>query len=167
MAKKINEEKPKKEKKPKEKKEKGEKKDIVFDLSDGVTWHDFVGLVILFFVFIWKIIRLILAPFFWVYDENIRMIRFVRATSHERTMTEDERVFVESLPLIFTMTGAVGGVIIGVLAAAAFQENCEKGSSFVISEAKQQQSTIIASTLRTPLWRSLWEYHGHVGLTQW
>ncbi len=125
MAKKKKEEKPKKEKPKKEKKEPGEKKEVVFDLSDGVTWHDFAGLFVLFFVFLWKIVRLILAPFFWVYAEIVRMFRFVRATGHERVMNEDERLFVESMPLIFTMAGAVGGIIIGLLFAISFQEDIE------------------------------------------
>ncbi|MHA2250109.1 MAG: hypothetical protein ACXAD7_07095 [Candidatus Kariarchaeaceae archaeon] len=123
MAKKKKEEKPKKEKPKKEKKEPGEKKEVVFDLSDGVTWHDFAGLFILFFVFLWNIIRLILAPLFWVYGEIVRMFRFVRATGHDRIMNEDERLFVESMPLIFTMAGAVGGIIIGILFAISFQDN--------------------------------------------
>ncbi|MHA2169554.1 MAG: hypothetical protein ACXAB7_06630 [Candidatus Kariarchaeaceae archaeon] len=100
----------------KPKKEKGPRKEIVFDLSDGVTWHDFAGIFVLFLVFIWRIIRLILAPFFWVYGENVRMYRFIRATGHERVMTEDERYFVETLPLVFTLTGITGGIILGILA---------------------------------------------------
>jgi hypothetical protein len=102
---------------------KKEKKPIEFNLSDGVSWHDFVAIFVLFFVFLWRILRLILAPAFWVYGENVRMIRFVRASSSERPMTEDERLFVESIPFILMLTGAVGGVLVGAFAAFSLSDN--------------------------------------------
>ncbi|MHA2098174.1 MAG: hypothetical protein ACW99A_05770 [Candidatus Kariarchaeaceae archaeon] len=100
-----------------------EKRSIEFNLDDGVSWHDFAAIFVLFFVFIWRIIRLILSPIFWVYGENVRMFRFVRASSSDRPMTEDERLFVESIPLILSLTGAVGGVVVGVFAAFSLSED--------------------------------------------
>lgn len=109
----------------KEEKTKREKKPIVFDLSDGVTWHDFIGIFVLFFVFLWRLLRLILAPVFWVYGENVRMYRFIRASSFERPMSDDERKFVESIPFILSLTGMVGGVLVGVFAALSLSKDIE------------------------------------------
>lgn len=108
-----------------ESKKNKDKKPIEFNLSDGVSWHDFAAVFVMFFVFLWKLLRLILAPLFWVYGENVRMFRFVRASSSERPMTEDERLFVESIPFILSLTGAVGGVLVGVFAAFSLSEDIE------------------------------------------
>lgn len=108
-----------------ESKKNKDKKPIEFNLSDGVSWHDFAAIFIMFFVFLWKLVRLILAPLFWVYGENVRMFRFIRASSSERPMTEDERLFVESIPFILSLTGAVGGVLVGVFAAFSLSEDIE------------------------------------------
>lgn len=110
----------------KEEKTKGEKKPITFDLSDGVDWRDFVGIFVLFFVFLWRLLRVILAPIFWVYAENVRMYRFIRASSFDRPMSDDERKFVESIPFILSLTGMVGGVLVGVFAAFSLSENIEE-----------------------------------------
>jgi hypothetical protein len=111
-------------KKDEPKKEK-DKKPIEFNLSDGVSWHDFAAIFVMFFVFLWRILRLILAPVFWVYGENVRMFRFVRASSSERPMTEDEKLFVESIPFVLSLTGAVGGLLVGVFAAFSLSEDIE------------------------------------------
>ncbi|MFV2015720.1 MAG: hypothetical protein ACC656_09850, partial [Candidatus Heimdallarchaeota archaeon] len=103
-----------------------DKKPIEFNLSDGVSWHDFAAIFIMFFVFLWRIVRLILAPIFWVYGENVRMIRFVRASSSERPMTDDERLFVESIPFILSLTGAVGGILVGVFAAFTLSDSIQE-----------------------------------------
>ncbi|MCE7733292.1 MAG: hypothetical protein GPJ54_00345 [Candidatus Heimdallarchaeota archaeon] len=108
-----------------ESKKNKDKKPIEFNMSDGVSWHDFAAIFVMFFVFLWKLVRLILAPLFWVYGENVRMFRFVRASSSERPMTEDERLFVESIPFILSLTGAVGGVLVGVFAAFSLSEDIE------------------------------------------
>lgn len=39
-----------------------DKRPIEFNLSDGVSWHDFAAIFVMFFVFLWRIMRLILAP---------------------------------------------------------------------------------------------------------
>ncbi|MDH5646117.1 MAG: hypothetical protein OEZ01_08925 [Candidatus Heimdallarchaeota archaeon] len=116
MAKKKSEDKTKEKKeKTKEVKSK-EKKPMEFNLSDGFTYHDFVGLLILIGSFLLGVLRLILAPVFWVIGENARMIRFIRAKGHERVMTEDERYFVESIPFLYTASGLIGGLIVGLFA---------------------------------------------------
>lgn len=102
------------------------KKAYVWDPSDGVSFHDFLGLFFAFLVFLWKLIRLILSPLFWIISQNGRMIRFVRAEGQHRVMNEDERIFVESTPLVFTMTGIIGGVFLGIITYAALGESIEK-----------------------------------------
>lgn len=122
--------KPKKEKKEKVKKEKvkkekGPKKALVFDPSDGVTWHDFVGLLLMFIKFLFRIVRLVFAPVFWIYAENVRMVRFVRAKGEDRTMTTYEREFVESIPVIFSLTGLIGGILVGFMIIFQFGDFIE------------------------------------------
>ncbi|MCH8906899.1 MAG: hypothetical protein IH840_07400, partial [Candidatus Heimdallarchaeota archaeon] len=121
MSKKGEEKKDKEDKKSK-KKDKKEKREIEFNLKDGVSWHDFVALIFIFFGFLWRSVRLVLAPIFWVYGENVRMIRFMRASGKDRTMTEDELLFVESMPFVITSTGLIGGILIGIFAAFSFSE---------------------------------------------
>jgi hypothetical protein len=67
--------------------------------------------------FIWKQLKIVLYPVFWVYEQNVRLYRFIRADGHKRVMTEDERLFFESVPIVFMSTGIIGGVIIGLLIA--------------------------------------------------
>ena len=125
--KKEKEKKPKKikEKKIKEKKEKKEKKPIKFDLSDGVSWHDFVGFFLLILNFFWRLFKIVLWPIFWVYGENVRMYRFIRASSKEDTLEEMQREFFETVPVIFTMTGVVGGILVGLFGIINFKKVIE------------------------------------------
>ncbi len=88
---------------------------IEFNLSDGVTWHDFAGLVLIFFKLIWWILKIILWPVFWVWAQNVKIKRFIFASDHDRVMTEDERYLFESVPTVFILTGLVGGILLGIL----------------------------------------------------
>jgi len=99
---------------------------IEFNLDDGVTWHDFVGIFVLIGQFILRILRLILSPIFWVYGENVRMIRFMRAAGHQRVLSDDERWFVETIPFVYTVTGIVGGILVGLFAALSFSNTIEE-----------------------------------------
>ena len=111
---KIQEEK-KTETKQKSTKSSDSKPKYEFNLSDGLTYHDFVGIFIIIGVFIWKILKIILYPVFWVYYQNVRLYRFIRASGQQRVMTNDEQLFFESVPVVFMSTGVVGGIIIGLL----------------------------------------------------
>ncbi len=106
----------KKKKEKKDDKQPKERKPIVFDPSDGVTWHDFLGLFVILLKIIWRIVKIVLSPIFWVYGELVRMWRFIRATSSEEPMDRYQKDFFETVPVIFTLTGLVGGAVIGLLA---------------------------------------------------
>lgn len=103
-----------------------ERRRIEFNLEDGFTWHDVVGIFLLILLFIWRLIRLILTPIFWVINENVRMWRFIRAKGHDRVMTDDERYFVETIPFVYSLTGLVGGILLGVFAAFTFRDIIER-----------------------------------------
>lgn len=103
--------------KRKNKSDSDEKRKLVWDPSDGLQWQDFVGLIIGVFLFFWRLIKLIFSPFFWAIDENVKMWRFARQSETERPMKEEERLFFESIPLIFVITGLSGGVLLGIFVA--------------------------------------------------
>ncbi|RMG31074.1 MAG: hypothetical protein D6732_15300 [Methanobacteriota archaeon] len=94
-----------------------EKRKLEWDPSDGLQWQDFAGLIIGIFLFFWKLLKLILSPFFWAIDENVKMWRFARQSDTERPMKEEERLFFESIPIIFVITGLSGGVMLGIFVA--------------------------------------------------
>lgn len=93
-----------------------------FNLDDGFSHHDVFGLVLGILYFFWGLFKIIIWPIVWMLDENKKMYNFVRASSHDTPMTKDEREFFESLPLIFTGTGLVGGILIGAIAALGISE---------------------------------------------
>ncbi|MHA2502706.1 MAG: hypothetical protein ACXAE3_07545 [Candidatus Kariarchaeaceae archaeon] len=97
-----------------------EKKKVEFNLKDGVSWHDFAGVFVMIGLFFWRLFLLVISPVIWIYNENVRMIRFARATSHERVLTEDERFFVETIPFVYTVTGLIGGVLVGLIGWLSF-----------------------------------------------
>ena len=88
---------------------------IAWDPSDGLNWRDFVGLIILFFLLLWFIVKVILSPLLWIISQNIKMYKFVRADGQDRVMTAEEKRFIEEMPLRFVLTGISGGTILGVL----------------------------------------------------
>jgi hypothetical protein len=97
---------------------KTEKKQIKYewDPSDGITYHDFIGLFLGFFIFIWKLVRIVVYPVIWIIGENKKMIKFIKSTSDDSPMDKPQRQFFESLPLIFTFTGLIGGILVGIVA---------------------------------------------------
>ncbi len=103
--------------KRKEKDPNTERRKLEWDPSDGLQWQDFVGLIIGIFLFFWRLIKLILSPFFWAIDENVKMWRFARQSDTERLMNEEEKLFFESIPLIFVITGLSGGILLGIFVA--------------------------------------------------
>ena len=111
-----------KSKKTKKEKDPSEKKKLEWDLSDGLHWNDFVGIFVMLAIFIWRLIRLILSPAFWIYGENIRMLKFARNRTFERVLNDDERWFVETVPALYTLTGLIGGILVGIFAVLQFQD---------------------------------------------
>lgn len=115
----------KKSKEKKDKKTNGPKPEFVWDPSDDITWHDFVGLFLSILRFFWRILKVIFLPVFWIYAENVRMIRFIRAKGEDRPMTKYEREFVEAIPVLYSLTGLVGGLIVGFFVIFQFQDVIE------------------------------------------
>ncbi len=114
----------KKSKDKKEKKEriKAERQPLIWNPDDGVTWHDFAGLFISVFRFFWRILKVVFMPVFWIYAENVRMVRFIRAKGEDRPMTKEEREFVEAIPVIYSLTGLIGGLLLGFFIILEFEE---------------------------------------------
>lgn len=104
-----------------EKKEVKSKPKFEFNLEDDFTYHDVVGLFILFFVFIGKLLKIIFWPVLWVGSQNKKLYNFIRADGQSRVMNEDERLFFESVPIVFILTGLIGGLILGLM--VTFQIN--------------------------------------------
>ncbi|MCY3411643.1 MAG: hypothetical protein INQ03_08440 [Candidatus Heimdallarchaeota archaeon] len=122
---KAKDESPKETKEKKMKKPAINKSELVWNPDDGVTWHDFVGLFITLLSFIWRLAKIVFAPVFWIYAENVRMWRFVRAKGEERVMTQYEREFVEQIPVIYSLTGLIGGILVGGFVALNFKDAIE------------------------------------------
>lgn len=109
------------------KKEKTKPK-IEFNYHDGLTWHDFAGLLLMVLRFFWFFIRILLWPVYWVINQNKKIFRFIDSKEEDRVMNEEERILFESVPTIFVFTGLVGGVIIGIL--IGFKIKWDFGSFF-------------------------------------
>jgi zinc transporter ZupT len=88
---------------------------IEFNIHDGITWHDFAGIFLLIFKIFWFFVKIFFYPVFWVWNQLKLLKNFVRAEGEDRVMTEDERIFFESVPSLFIITGLVGGIILGIL----------------------------------------------------
>ena len=96
------------------------------NFADGIDQYDLIGLLLIPFIIIWALIKIILFPAVWVWRENAKMVRFWWTSSHHTTLTRDERDFVESLPLLYTITGIVAGVFFGIIAAFGFGDEFRK-----------------------------------------
>ena len=96
------------------------------NFNDGFDHHDVIGFLLIPLRIIWAFLKIIFFPVIWVARENEKMIRFWFATSHETPLTRNERDFVESLPLLYTITGLVAGVFFGVVAAFGFGDELRR-----------------------------------------
>lgn len=146
-----------------------QKEKYEFNLSDGFDYHDVVGLFVLIFIFIWKVIRLILSPVFWIIGENLRMWRFIRASGDERTMNEDEQKFVETLPFIFTLTGVIGGLIVGIFFAFSVSNSIDDFFNSINADFFKAIFDLIAGIIywiyKAIKWvfTGLWDIFGFIG----
>ncbi|MFW9917540.1 MAG: hypothetical protein ACFFGZ_18210, partial [Candidatus Thorarchaeota archaeon] len=57
----------------------------------------------------------------WAFRELGRTIRFIK-NSHDETLNESERQFLESLPLFFTVIGLLGGFAVALIAILALTD---------------------------------------------
>jgi hypothetical protein len=69
------------------------------------------GLFVLLAFGIWRVIRFVLAPLFWVINQNLRLYNFAKQESANRTLTDNEKWFVSSIPMLYTLTGLAGGFV--------------------------------------------------------
>jgi hypothetical protein len=92
-----------------------------FDLSDGVGKEDFLAIVYGVWHFIFVLLKIILWPWIWALREIGRTIRFIK-NSHDDTLNESERQFLESLPLFFTVIGLLGGFAVALIAILALTD---------------------------------------------
>jgi len=90
------------------------------NFADGFDQYDLIGFLLLPFKIIWALFKIILFPVAWIWRENSKIIGFWRTSSHHTPLTRDERDFVESLPLMYTITGVIAGVFFGIIAAFGF-----------------------------------------------
>ncbi|MHA2273867.1 MAG: hypothetical protein ACXACI_18610, partial [Candidatus Hodarchaeales archaeon] len=92
-----------------------------FDLSDGVGKEDFLAIIYGIWHFIFVLLKVILWPWIWAFREIGRTIRFIK-NSHDGTLNDSERQFLESLPLFFTVIGLLGGFAVAIIAILALTD---------------------------------------------
>lgn len=95
---------------------KKEKKEFVWDPSDGFTIHDIVGFFRIILRPFWILLKIVFIPIIWIVDENVKMWKFVRAKGYTRAMSKEEREFFESIPVIYLLTGVIGGILVAITA---------------------------------------------------
>lgn len=95
---------------------KEEKKEFVWDPSDGFTIHDIVGFFRIILRPFWILLKIVFIPIIWIVDENVKMWKFVRAKGYTRAMSKEEREFFESIPVIYLLTGVIGGILVAITA---------------------------------------------------
>lgn len=90
------------------------KTEYKFDLSDGFGKEDVGGIFITLFRFIWKIITIVLYPYFWMGRMINRSIAFLRSKKDPNSALEPaERDFVETIPGFFILSGIFIGLFFG------------------------------------------------------
>ncbi|MFX1514408.1 MAG: hypothetical protein ACFFCQ_17685, partial [Promethearchaeota archaeon] len=87
-----------------------------FDLRDGFGKEDIHAILI----FLWNIIKvplkIIIWPYIWIWRQLGRLVRFLKI-KHDNALNEDERQFVESVPLFYTTIGVFAGLLWAILLA--------------------------------------------------
>ena len=89
-----------------------------FDLSDGFGREDFFAIFIAIWNFIKFILKVIFYPYVWILRMFGRSIRFVRTKeAANKSLNEDERRFMESIPTFFVLMGFFVGLLLGIVVA--------------------------------------------------
>ncbi len=97
-----------------------------FDPSDGIDMNDFLGIFVGIYKFFKIIVLIIISPLTWIFNENIRMIKFFRAETTTEPMNTNEKLFFESIPTIFTITGLTSGLILGIFVAISLRDTIDQ-----------------------------------------
>ncbi len=92
-------------------KKKGEYK---FDLSDGLGLNDIIAIIIWIFKAIIFILKVVFYPYYWIWKEIGRTINFL-GNPHEGPLTDDEKIYVKSVPFFFLNFGFFIGILIGAV----------------------------------------------------
>ncbi len=96
--------------------EKVKKGRYTFDLSDGFGSEDVKAIFASIWRFIKGILKVIFWPYVWILRVFGRSIRFIRTKeAAEKTLNEDERWFMESIPTFFIFVGLFSGILLSVL----------------------------------------------------
>lgn len=87
-----------------------------FDLSDGFGKEDVGAILGTIWNFIRTILKIIFYPYVWFFRVIGRSIRFIRTKeAGEKVLNEDERLFMESIPTFFILSGFFTGVLLAIL----------------------------------------------------
>ncbi len=90
------------------------KKEYKFDLSDGLGFEDIAAIFSWIFKVIVFILKVIFYPYYWIFQEIGRTIHFLM-NPHDGPLTDDEKVYVQSVPFFFLMFGFFVGILIGAI----------------------------------------------------
>ncbi len=113
-----------------------EKKEPVFDLSDGFSKEDVRAILLSLWRFIKYFIKLILYPVISLANWIKKSIVFLRVPSdNTRTLTEDEKIYVESIPVVILTTGIGLGITISIFALLQINSLLEQLLSFEFTKA--------------------------------
>ncbi len=85
-----------------------------FDLRDGFTKEDVMAIAYGFWWIIKLILSIIFWPVIWIGRQLSRTVAFFK-TPHDRPLTAEEKRFVESIPLFFSVFGIISGILLGVI----------------------------------------------------
>ncbi len=123
-----------------------EKKEPQFNLRDGWTkedWQAIWNLIKGFFIGIFKII---FSPILWFFNWIAKTIHFLRVPGdNTRPLTDEERYYVESIPVVIILTGLLFGIILGIVALFEINDFLKKLFSLGFTDAvKQIWSWVIA-----------------------
>lgn len=72
------------------------------------------------------VVKFALSPLLWLINENVKMWRFAKADAANRTLTDNEKWFVASIPMLYTLTGFAGGVLAAVFTVTSFWEDIKE-----------------------------------------
>ncbi|MHA1975226.1 MAG: hypothetical protein ACTSW1_19725 [Candidatus Hodarchaeales archaeon] len=85
-----------------------------FDLSDGFGKDDIFAILGGLWFLIIGFLKIIFWPYVWIFREFGRSIRFIQVKeASTKSLNEDERVFMESIPTFFVAIGLFLGIFIG------------------------------------------------------
>jgi hypothetical protein len=91
-----------------------ERKQAKFDLSDGIQAEDFIALGSGLLNLIWKILRVFLYPFIYIW-RSLGRLRVFLSVQSARPLTKDEMNFIMSWPLFLSLVGISIGVLLGLI----------------------------------------------------